>query len=292
MKPNILKIVAHGDWDGVVGAGLLSRIYDLPIEFPIELQDLIIENAACIEIIPDRVTSLRNSLIIDHHGTQLRQGIDEQNNQWILEPEYKAVSSLIADHWQLEFPEEWRNAVEEVDTANLKSELSQTIWKAYRVDAKSFPRQQVAEMVKKGNWKQLQEWAEKQQTEYRKVEEKTKELLEKSEKLTPEAVYFAFQFNDRWERGASKDTMLILEEKIPLVIAIGMNEQTVKSGTIATNKNIDLTKIYQYLRKQGYNSGGHKTVGGFQAIKNKTLEQTLQDLRNAIKQIQNELTSN
>ncbi|MEM2144646.1 MAG: hypothetical protein QW279_04745, partial [Candidatus Jordarchaeaceae archaeon] len=212
MKPNILRIVAHGDWDGVIGAGLFSRVHELPIDFPLELQDLTIENAACIEITPDRVKSLRNSLIIDHHGTQPRSGMDEQDNQWILEPEYESVSSLIADHWKLEFPEDWRTAVEEVDTANLKSKLSQTLWKAYRVDAKSFPRQRVAEMVKNGNWKQLQEWAEKQQAEYIKVEKKTKELLEKSENLTPEAVYFAFQFNDRWERGASKDAMLILEE--------------------------------------------------------------------------------
>jgi nanoRNase/pAp phosphatase (c-di-AMP/oligoRNAs hydrolase) len=289
MKPNIFRIVAHGDWDGVVGAGLFLRIHDLPLEFPLELLELTIENAACIEITPDRVTSLRNSLIIDHHGTQPRQGMDERGNQWILEPEYKAVSSLIADHWQLELPKEWRAAVEEVDTATLNSTLSQTLWKAYRVDAQGFPRLQVAEMVKKGNWKQLQEWAENRQAEYRKVEEKTKELLEKSEKLTPESVYFTFQFNDRWERGASKDVMLVLEEKTPIVIAIGMNEQRVKSGTIATNENIDLTKIYQTLKKQGYTSGGHKTVGGFQALKNKTLEQALQDLRKAIKQIQEQI---
>ncbi|MEM3593177.1 MAG: DHHA1 domain-containing protein [Candidatus Jordarchaeaceae archaeon] len=288
MEPKIMKIVAHGDWDGVVGAGLLSRIYDLPIEFPLDLQDLTIENAACVEITPDRVAGLKNSLIIDHHGIQPRHGTDKQGNQWVLEPEYDSVSSLIADHWKLDFPEEWRNALEEVDTANLKSKLGQTLWKAYRVDAKGFPRQQVAEMVKNGNWKKLQEWAETQQAAYRKVEEKTKELLEKSANLTPDTVYFTFQFNDRWERGASKDAMLILEEKNPIVVAIGMNEQMVKSGTIATNKNIDLTRIYQYLRKVGYSSGGHKTVGGFQALESKTLEQALQDLKKAIRQTKNQ----
>nr|MDO8080306.1 hypothetical protein [Candidatus Freyarchaeota archaeon] len=285
MKPDILKIVAHGDWDGVVGAGLLSRIISVPLEFPLELADLTIENAACIEIIPSRVKSLRNSLIIDHHGTQPRQGMDEMGNEWILEPEYKAVSSLIADHWQLEFPEEWRTAVEGVDSAALDSKLSTVIWKAYRVDPQGFPRQQVAEMVKKGNWKELREWAKKGYAEYQRVEEKTKELLEKSEKLTPESEYFTFQFNDRWERGASKDAMLTLEEKTPIVISVGMEGQRVKGGTIATKKNMNLTKIYEYLRNSGYSSGGHKTVGGFQALENKTLEQTLQDLKAAIKQL-------
>lgn len=48
MKPKILRIVAHGDWDGVVGAGLFSRIHDLPLEFPLELLDLTIENAVSI----------------------------------------------------------------------------------------------------------------------------------------------------------------------------------------------------------------------------------------------------
>ena len=286
MKPIILKIVAHGDWDGVVGAGLLSRILKVSLEFPLELTDLTIGNSACIEITPGRVKSLRNSLIIDHHGTKPHQGKDEHGNQWILKPEYKAVSSLIADHWQLEFPKEWRIAIEEVDTANLTLKLSQTLWKAYRINAKGFPRQKVAGMVKKGNWKQLQEWAENRQTEYQKVDEKTKELIEKSKKLTPEAIYFTFQFNDRWERGASKDAMLILEEKTPVVIAIGLDEKGVKSGTIATRKNIELTKIYEFLRSQGYTSGGHKTVGGFQALKNKTLEQTLKDLRKALKHLQ------
>ncbi|MGQ9722993.1 MAG: hypothetical protein ACUVXA_16920 [Candidatus Jordarchaeum sp.] len=285
MKSTILRIIAHGDWDGVVGAGLLSRIQDLPLEFPLELPDLIVENAACIEITPGRVKNMRNSLIIDHHGTQPREGVDEQGNQWILKPEYKAVSSLIADHWKLDFPEEWRKAIEEVDTATLNTELSQTLWKAYRVDAKSFPRQQTAEMVKKGEWKQLQELAEKQQTEYQKIEEKTVELLGKSTKLTPEAVYFTFRFNDRWERGASKNAMLTLEEKIPIVIAIGLEEKGVKGGTVATRKNIDLTRIYDYLRSQDYSSGGHKNVGGFQVLKSKTIEQTLKDLRKALKHL-------
>ncbi|MFB0562392.1 MAG: DHHA1 domain-containing protein [Candidatus Lokiarchaeia archaeon] len=284
MKIDVYKIVAHGDWDGVVGAGLLSRIYNLPLEFPLELPELTIENAVCIEITPGRVKSLLNSLIIDHHGSQPRQDTDEQGNQWILEPEYKAVSSLIADHWKLELPMEWRTAVEEVDTATLKTKLGTLIWKAFRVDAHGFPRKKVAEMVKKGNWKQLQEWAENRQTEYQKVDEKTKELIEKSKNLTPEVIYFTFRFNDRWERGASKDAMLKLEEKTRIVIAIGVVEKGVKSGTIATKKNIDLTKIYQHLRNQGYTSGGHKTVGGFQALKNKTLKQTLEDLRNSIKQ--------
>nr|MDO8080289.1 DHH family phosphoesterase [Candidatus Freyarchaeota archaeon] len=286
MKPEINRIVAHWDWDGVVGAGLLSRIYDLPLEFPTDLKDLTIENAACIEITPGRVKSLRNSLIVDHHGTQPRQGPDKQGNEWILEPEYKAVSSLIADYWQLEFPEEWRTAVEEVDTANLNSELAATLWRAYRTDTQGFPHQQVAEMVKKGNWKEIQEWAEKQQAEYQKVQEKAKELVEKSQKLTADTAYFTYKSDDRWERGASKDAILMLKEKASIAVSIGMEKQTVKKGTIATNKNIDLTKIDEHLNSQEYKSGGHEAIVGFQPLKDKTLEQTLKDLENALKQLQ------
>jgi nanoRNase/pAp phosphatase (c-di-AMP/oligoRNAs hydrolase) len=285
MKPEISKIVAHGDWDGVVGAGLLSRVFGVPLEFPLELADLNIENAACIEITPTRVKTMRNSLIIDHHGTETRQGIDKMGNEWILKPDYRAVSSLISDHFKLEFPQEWRTAVEEVDTATLNSKLGNIIWRAYRIDPQGFPRQQVAEMVRKGNWRELREWAEKVSSEYQKIEEKTKELLDRSEKLTPEAVYFIFNFGDRWERGASKEAMLTLEEKNPIVISVGMEEKRVKGGTIATKKNLDLTKIYQHLKNKGYSSGGHKTVGGFQTLENKTLEQVLEDLRDAIKQL-------
>jgi len=284
MKLNILRIVAHGDWDGVVGAGLLSRVYNVPLEFPLELADLTVENAVCIEITPGRVKELRNSLVVDHHGTTARLGVDENGNQWILQPEHKAVSSLIADHWQLEFPEEWRKAVEEVDTATLTSKLSQTLWKAYRVDAQNFPRQWVAEKVRRGSWEEIRRWAEEQQAEYQKVEEKAEELVAKSRNLTPESVYFTFQFNDKWERGASKNAMLTLEEKAPIDVAIGMDKQRVKSGTIATKRNLDLSKIYQHLRGEGYSSGGHKTVGGFQALTNKTLKQTLKDLKKAIQQ--------
>ena len=78
-------------------------------------------------------------------------------------------------------------------------------------------------------------------------------------------------------------------EKNPIVIAVGMKEQRVKGGTIATKKNIDLTKTYEHLRSRGYTSGGHKTVGGFQAVENKTLSQILQDLRNAVKQLQKQI---
>jgi len=284
MKPEILKIVAHGDWDGVVGAGLLSRVFDVPLEFPLELADLNIENAACIEITPGRVKSMRSSMIVDHHGTQSFHGPDEEGNVWILKPEYKAVSSLIADYWRLDFPEEWRTAVEEVDTAKLNSQLAIMLWKAYRIDPQGFPRHQVAEMVKKGKWEGIKKWVEEQMTGYEKVEEKAKELLERSKNLTPESVYFTFNFNDRWERGASKDAMLTLEEKTPIVISIGIEEGRAKGGTIAT-KSLDLTKIYQHLRNKGYSSGGHKTVGGFQTLKNKTLEQVLEDLKDAIKQL-------
>ncbi|MEM3587827.1 MAG: hypothetical protein QXO71_10965, partial [Candidatus Jordarchaeaceae archaeon] len=218
----VSKIVAHGDWDGVVGAGLLSRTINAPIEFPLELADLTVENAACIEITPGRVKNLRNSLIIDHHGNQPRQGRDEMGNEWILVPEYRAVSSLIADHFKLEFPEEWRTAVEEVDSATLNSKLGNIIWRVYRVGPQGFPRHQVAEMVKEGRWKELQEWAEKAHAEYQKIEEKTKELLRRCGRLTPESVYFTFNFNDRWERGASKEAMLTLEEKNPIMVAIAV----------------------------------------------------------------------
>jgi hypothetical protein len=155
MNWNILRIVAHGDWDGVVEAGLLSRVYAVPLEFPLELAGLIIEDAACIEITPGRVSSIRDSIIIDHHATEEHPYTDEQGNVWILKPEYRAVSSLIADQWSLEFPSEWRVAIEEVDTANLNSPLSKTLWRAYRVNAQGFPRQKVAEMVRKGEWEQL-----------------------------------------------------------------------------------------------------------------------------------------
>ncbi|MEX2723799.1 MAG: hypothetical protein Q6367_007895, partial [Candidatus Freyarchaeota archaeon] len=204
----VSKIVAHGDWDGVVGAGLLSRIYNVPLEFPTELKDLTIENAACIEITPGRVKSLKNSLIVDHHETKPQQESDKNGNEWILEPRYRAVASLIADHFKLEYPQEWRTAVEEVDTAKLNSELATALWRAYRADPQGFPRQEVAEMVRKGEWEQLGKWAREKQEEYLKVGEKAKELIQRSEKLAPEAVYFTFQFNDRWERGASKEAML------------------------------------------------------------------------------------
>ncbi|MBS7249229.1 MAG: hypothetical protein KIH08_01350 [Candidatus Freyarchaeota archaeon] len=288
MNRNILRIVAHGDWDGVIGAGLLSRVYDVPLEFPLELADLIIEDAACIEITPGRVSSIRNSIIIDHHATEAHPYVDEKGNVWILKPEYRAVSTLIADHWQLEFPSEWRTAVEEVDTANLNSPLSKTLWRAYRVDAKGFPRQKVAEMVRKGEWEQLGKWAYEKQEEYRNVEEKTKELLSRSTKLTSESVYFTFSFNDRWERGASKEAMLLLEEKNPIVVAIAVEEKGVKGGTIASRRNVDLTKAYEHLRKKGYTSGGHRNVGGFQALEPKTLEQALRDLKSALENLKEE----
>lgn len=82
------------------------------------------------------------------------------------------------------------------------------------------------------------------------MEEKTKELLGKSATLTSESVYFTFKFNDRLERGASKNVMLLLEEKNPIVVAIGVEEKGIKGGTIATRRNIDLAKAYEHLRKK------------------------------------------
>ena len=95
-----------------------------------------------------------------------------------------------------------------------------------------------------------------------------------------------FYFDNRELSPLNRNSSLkTIESFIRKAVSAEKNVQ----GTIATNENIDLTKIYQHLRKQGYTSGGHKTVGGFQALKNKTLEQTLQDLRNAIKQTQKQI---
>ncbi|MEM2146379.1 MAG: DHHA1 domain-containing protein, partial [Candidatus Jordarchaeaceae archaeon] len=122
--------------------------------------------------------------------------------------------------------------------------------------------------------------------EYQKIQEKAKELAQKSQKLTTLTTYFTYRYGDRWGRGASKEAMLTLEEKTPIVVSIAIDHQIVKKGTIATKKNLDLTEIYEQLRNEGYSSGGHRTIGGFQTLENKTLEQTLQDLKNALKQIQ------
>jgi len=64
-----------------------------------------------------------------------------------------------------------------------------------------------------------------------------------------------------------------------IAISIGIDENNnAVAARIATKKPIDLTGVFEQLRRMGHSAGGRASVGGVQ-FNNRTLNKAIADLR-------------
>ena len=277
------RIVADGDWDGVVATGLLLRVFNLPFYFPHppEIPKLRLNRVIAIEVGPTKVEAITNSLIIDHHALSK----ESETNETLIDLRYKSAASLVADHWALDYPSNWREVIESIDSGQVTSSMGQTVWKAFLIDIEHFPRRWITRLVNNGKWEKIEEWCEERAIEY-DINTKTKmeELLARAAKLGEDAVWFWFALENKNEWACKTPTMLKLENEFNIVIALAMTEDKVMSGTLGTKK-VNLLPIFEGLRTLGYNAGGRETIGGFQCLDIKSVYDVVQDLKTVLAKV-------
>jgi len=283
---NILKngIISDGDWDGVFATGLLinwAYSYGIIPSFyfpsPVELKNLSVIEKVSVEIVPTK-TVVKNSIIFDHHeGPQT--DTYENNNIWIY-GKVKSVARLVANFLEVDVDEKWILAIDEVDSANIKSELSKILFKAYQADVTHFPRDKIAKLVAEFKFNELLDVCKELAERYEVQEKIADKLIKNSYEMFPNVKYF---FYKEGEEGAKRIAMIKLEDKNDIVIAIGKKADTYLLSIGTKKSNIDLRPLFEEARKKGYNAGGRENIGGIQSANN--IDKILDFLKENIKKL-------
>ena len=205
-------IIAHGDWDGVVGAGLLKRWIkdqlnlEVQVEFPFkELATMNLDKVITIEI-ASFTQSTKNSIVIDHHIQG--KSIDPSNIAVIDNKNYdkSSVATLIADVFNIETDKQLLSAVDAIDNGqvnlvkyiidkipskyhNLADEVNHILqrapevvqmYAAFRADVAGFPRKRVANWVFEQDLQTVKEWASENCLPFRDVMTKIIKILKEN----------------------------------------------------------------------------------------------------------------
>ena len=258
-------IVSDGDWDGVVGTGLLLRygkghgIIPSSVLFPNPktFSSLHIDKKICIEIIPTKCF-IEHSLIFDHHeGPQTDK---YQGNVWVF-GKFESVAELISKTLGIMIPPEWMTAVNEVDTARIHTKLGELLFKAYHADVTNFPREHIAKLVAEGNYSGIMFILKQKAREFKKQEERAKVLIEDATEIVDGVVAFEYFPGDE---GAKRIALINLEEKYPIVIAYSITPNGFVSSIATRSRETNLIPLFDLFRKIGFSAGGHENVGGVQ----------------------------
>ncbi|MGQ4914794.1 MAG: hypothetical protein ACP6IU_08580 [Candidatus Asgardarchaeia archaeon] len=261
-------IVSDGDWDGVFGTGLLlqwaksQNIHVANIVFPKprDLQVSHFSEIVSLEIVPTKCP-IERSIIFDHHEgphTDKYYG-----NIWIF-GKFLSVAELVQRLLDVEVPQKWIDAINEVDSTFPKSELGIFLFKAYQADVENFPRIELANKIAAQRYNELLDILKPLVDRYIEQEKIAEQLIESVEFLLPNVPYFIYSEN---QMGARRIAMFKLEEKYDIVIAIRMQENTIYASIATMKSNINLLPIFNELRNMGFSAGGHENVGGITVYK-------------------------
>ncbi|MEE9378563.1 MAG: hypothetical protein V3V33_11085 [Candidatus Lokiarchaeia archaeon] len=288
-KKSEVKIVAHGDWDGVVGAGLLKAwIKDnlklnTIIIFPFkELSRMVLDNVITIET-SNFAQNTTNSIIIDHHIQ--RKKIDPSNLTIIDNKTYdkSSVATLIADFFKIKFNREFLKAVDDIDNGkinlikyiieNLSNNFSDVnkkiievlhsapvvfkLYAAFRADVLGFPRLKIAEWISGKNYKALQEWASNKCINFKDIMLNIREILENNIIKIPglDAILLSSSEMeiDSYKAQALKPAALYLQDiyKIAIIVYLNKKGEVFKGsiGTLDSILNFENAGVYKALEK-------------------------------------------
>jgi hypothetical protein len=288
-KKGEVTIVAHGDWDGVVGAGLLKAwIKDnlnlgTTIIFPFkELSTMVLDNVITIET-SNFAQNTTNSIIIDHHIQ--RKKIDPTNLTIIDNETYdkSSVATLIADFFKIKIKREFLKAVDDIDNGKINlikyiiEKLSNNfndedkkiievlnnapevfkLYAAFRADVIGFPRLMIAEWISIKNFKALQEWASNKCISFKDVMLNVIEILENSIIKIPgidAVILSSLEMEiDSYKAQALRPAALYLQDIYKIAITVYLNEkQEAFKGTIGTFDsliNFENVGVYKALEK-------------------------------------------
>ena len=284
----INHIVSDGDWDGIVATALLiiyARKNDIEpvIQYPHprELKNSAFENVVSVEITPTK-TKICNSVIFDHH-----EKVEGHGNVWVFDSNAPSVASLVSEFLDIEFDKNFMDAINAIDQGDWrKTELSQILFKAFQIDPASFPRMEITYRLANYEIDYVISWATERARLFNGIMKIAEKLKENKILLwsKPAIVYFTYRVGK--DEGARRLALLDLEEEYDIAISLGIQDRDIfVTGTIATKKDIDLSPLFKELRKMGYNAGGRKNVGGFQAVRELKISKVLDDLKLVVKKV-------
>ncbi|MHA1615906.1 MAG: hypothetical protein ACTSX9_01170 [Candidatus Njordarchaeales archaeon] len=282
----IKHIVSDGDWDGVVATALLIRYakkhgIESVVEYPhpMDLKNKQFENVVAVEITPTK-TWISNSIIIDHH-----EKVEGFGNKWIFDENARSVAELVSKVTGERLSKEFMEAVSNIDQGFWdRDELTKTLFLAFQLDPGRFPRLEITYKLVNGDENWVIEWAKTKSKKASDLISRAEKLISKAKNLIEGEDIVFFEYRVKIEDGPRRLALLKLETRHRIVVSLGTKDNTFVTGTIATFDNqLDLREIFHILRQLGYNAGGRKNVGGFQATRNVTVNEVIRDLKIAFK---------
>jgi len=284
-KINYEKVYAHKDWDGVIGGGLILRIFDLPITFLNRVDEATETIIVEVPFSPDAY--IEKCLIIDHHDckkSHLRSF--HFGNHVLCDETYGSVASMIIDLFDLDAPEEILDALEYIEMGDIHSdELAYKMFISFASSITSFPFTELANYVKLGNWDRVISWIESKSSskEAELVLEMSKRKLKESVEIIKDVELITYDTHDALDIGAARLALLDLERRAKIGIMIGLDDIYARYGIIATlKKKINLIPLFKELSQLSWQAGGRSNVGGFQITYKITLDQAIDVLRQTL----------
>jgi len=278
------KIYAHKDLDGLFGGGLLLRIYEVPIKFLSRI--LSARNSIIVEVPLSSMSMIENCIIIDHHYCKNPLLLNVRFSNYIIcDESYPSVTSLIADYFELEIPEEILSAINDIEKGIVEEgSLSGILYIGYIATMNRMPFQKIAQDIKSGNWERIIRWFEK------RANSKDAELVKQLAKIKAENAnilinrvrIILYKATDSIEVGAARLALIKIQEENDAGVILGYEGQFAKKGMMATKRRkIDLLKVLMYLEENGWSAGGRRDVGGFKIPEGTTVNQAIEYLRRA-----------
>ncbi len=284
-KINYREILAHKDWDGLIGGGLIQRIFDLPIIFLNRVNEA---TAKIIIEVPFALDAyIEKCLIIDHHDCK-RAPLKSLHfgNHVLCDEEYGSVASMIVDFFDLDAPDEILDALDHIERGDIDSnELAYRMFISFASSIGSFPYEDLVKEVRVGRWERIINWVNKKASS--KEAELVKGLSERKLNNVIEIMrnvkLITYNTQDPLDIGAARLALLTLEKQAKIGVMLGLDDIYARFGIIATmKKKINLIPLLDELSKLSWQSGGRSNVGGFQITYNITLNQAINALREAI----------
>lgn len=292
-------ILSDSDLDGIFAASItakalgayVSRIY---YPKPSEIDSIRACKNILIELpLSKGLTYIGSNVLIDHHGPApviaLYNG-SRKTKEVLFDSGLRSVSKLVFNVFQnlLMFNDkgiEMLNAVDEIDSGGIVSELAVKMNKAFLLNSmREDVRTNLTRMIYEEEWDSILKWVESEHSRWSLVESRIKKLRGSLRKMNI-ITYFTYEVTDQLEAAARRMLMFELEESEHVVLCIGLKKDKPVSATIST-RNFDLSRVYaELVKNEGIKAGGRANIGGIQFKREISLEDALTLVRKAVENL-------
>ncbi|MEM3659270.1 MAG: hypothetical protein QXU11_02535 [Thermoproteota archaeon] len=289
-------ILSDSDLDGIFAASIIARA--LGTDFsrihypkPSEIDTVKASRSILIELpLSKGLTYVGSNVLLDHHGPAPLIAFyngPRKTREILFNSGIRSVSRLVFEVFKdlLELNDEgirMLEAVDEIDSGNIVSELAVKINKAFLLNSmREDVRSSLTRMVYEADWNSILNWVESEIGRWNIVENKIEKLRSTIGK-TGSITYFTYDVTDQLEAAARRMLMFELQENEKVVVCVGLRKGKPVSATIAA-RNLDLSRVYtELLKHNGVKAGGRVNIGGIQFKQEIMLDDVLNLIRMAV----------